>query len=157
MYPQDLSLVTLSIVLMQMQAALLDWNEEYTGPKFNLVLACDVLYEAGLSACDLQLESVCVLPSLSKAAVTDLPLVISVQIPGWCTQDFSVEPLGKLLPQLLSDNGQVLLADPSERTRHNRQAATPFSYFVPAIKGASPTGTSLPCCAFPERQYQACM
>ena len=31
-----------------------------------------------------------------------------------------MEPVGRLLPQLLSDNGQVLLADPSERTRHNR-------------------------------------
>ena len=31
-----------------------------------------------------------------------------------------MEPLGRLLPQLLSDNGQILLADPSERTRHNR-------------------------------------
>ena len=27
------------------QAAILDWSKEYTGPKFDLVLACDVLYE----------------------------------------------------------------------------------------------------------------
>ena len=28
-----------------MRAAFLDWSEDYTGPKFDLVLACDVLYE----------------------------------------------------------------------------------------------------------------
>ena len=31
-----------------MQAAILDWSEEYSGPKFDLVLACDVLYEVGI-------------------------------------------------------------------------------------------------------------
>ena len=31
-----------------MQAAILDWSKEYTGPKFDLVLACDVLYEVGI-------------------------------------------------------------------------------------------------------------
>ena len=30
---------------MQIRAAFLDWSEDYTGPKFDLVLACDVLYE----------------------------------------------------------------------------------------------------------------
>ena len=37
-------------------------------------------------------------------------------------QDFSVEPVGRLLPQLLSSRGSVLLADPTDRTRHNRCA-----------------------------------
>ncbi len=46
-------------------------------------------------------------------------------------QDFSVEPLGRLLPQLLSDDGQVLLADPSERTRHNRQSPCSTSACMP--------------------------
>ncbi len=32
-------------VIMQMTAAFLDWSEDYTGPKYDLVLACDVLYE----------------------------------------------------------------------------------------------------------------
>ncbi|KAK9906788.1 hypothetical protein WJX75_008015 [Coccomyxa subellipsoidea] len=67
----------------QVRGELLDWTQPYTGPKFDVVLACDVLYE-----------------------------------------DFSVEPVGELLPQLLSCSGCVLLADPSERTRHNRE------YFV---------------------------
>lgn len=33
-----------------------------------------------------------------------------------------MEPVGELLPQILSCSGCVLLADPSERTRHNRCA-----------------------------------
>jgi hypothetical protein len=41
-------------------------------------------------------------------------------------QDFSVEPVGNLLPHLLAYSGTVLLADPSERTRHNRQACPSF-------------------------------
>lgn len=36
------------LVPVQMQATILDWNEEYAGPKSDLVLACDVLYEASL-------------------------------------------------------------------------------------------------------------
>ncbi|BDA46391.1 probable electron transfer flavoprotein beta subunit lysine methyltransferase [Coccomyxa sp. Obi] len=67
----------------QVRGELLDWTQPYVGQKFDVVVACDVLYE-----------------------------------------DFSVEPVGELLPQLLSSSGCVLLADPSERTRHNRE------YFV---------------------------
>ncbi len=37
-----------------------------------------------------------------------------------------MEPVGELLPQLLSSSGCVLLADPSERTRHNRSLCIPL-------------------------------
>ena len=37
--------------MVQMRAAFLDWNEDYVGPKFDLVLACDVLYEVSTSSC----------------------------------------------------------------------------------------------------------
>lgn len=50
-------------------------------------------------------------------AVQDVPGVRKASV---FLQDFSVEPVGELLPQLLSSSGFVLLADPSERTRHNR-------------------------------------
>lgn len=38
----------LLLTMAQMRAAFLDWNENYTGPKFDLVLACDVLYEVSI-------------------------------------------------------------------------------------------------------------
>ena len=47
---------------MQMRAAFLDWSEGYTGPKFDLVLACDVLYEVSVlfTGASASLESVIV-------------------------------------------------------------------------------------------------
>jgi hypothetical protein len=30
---------------LQVRGELLDWTQQYTGPKFDVVLACDVLYE----------------------------------------------------------------------------------------------------------------
>lgn len=31
---------------VQVRAGLVDWTQPYTGPRFDVVLACDVLYEA---------------------------------------------------------------------------------------------------------------
>ena len=69
-----------------LEAGVLDWLnpvglESYG--KFDVVIACDVLYE-----------------------------------------DFSVEPVASLVPMLLrsdKETGQILLADPPDRTRHNRE------------------------------------
>jgi hypothetical protein len=34
---------------LQVRAELLDWTQPYTGPKYDTVLACDVLYEVRCS------------------------------------------------------------------------------------------------------------
>ena len=69
-----------------LEAGVLDWLNPVgleTYGKFDVVIACDVLYE-----------------------------------------DFSVEPVASLVPMLLRSDkqtGQILLADPPDRTRHNRE------------------------------------
>ena len=71
-----------SSVNHQVTAEMFDWSAPPALRPFDVVLACDVLYE-----------------------------------------DFSVEPLAGLVPELLSNqlNARILLADPVNRTPHNRQ------------------------------------
>lgn len=66
----------------QISAQVFDWADPPALAPFDVILACDVLYE-----------------------------------------DFSVEPLAGLVPELLSrqPGARVLLADPVNRTPHNRQ------------------------------------
>lgn len=69
-----------------------DWNNADTSRKFDVVLACDVLYE-----------------------------------------DSAVDPLSDLVPRILkSDGGRLLLADPPNRTTHNRER------FVQMVGSRSP-------------------
>jgi hypothetical protein len=107
------------LVPVQMQASFLDWNEEYAGPKFDLVLACDVLYEASLF-CPRSSPALRLFAKVSSLGPGINLVFAAHRSTLFALQDFSVEPVGNLLPQLLSDTGQILLADPSERTRHNR-------------------------------------
>ncbi len=93
---------------MQVRAALVDWTQPYTGPTFDVVLACDVLYEVWLMSHRMR--------SLVHMADND-----KKHEPCVAPQDFSVEPVGALLPQMCANTGgRVLLADPTARTRHNR-------------------------------------
>jgi len=77
------------------QAALFDWSKPVTLPRFDVVLACDVLYESD-----------------------------------------AVDPIAAVVPKLLkSTSGLLLLADPPNRTAHNRErflrllqeGSTPFA------------------------------
>ncbi|CAG9464209.1 unnamed protein product [Pedinophyceae sp. YPF-701] len=74
----------------RIRAEVLDWQEGYSGEEFDVVLACDVLYE-----------------------------------------DFSVEPVARLVPQLLGHGrGLLVLADPPTRTPDNRRR------FLALLRGA---------------------
>lgn len=82
-----------SSISCQISAQLFDWADPPALAPFDVILACDVLYE-----------------------------------------DFSVEPLAGLVPELLSNqpDARVLLADPVNRTPHNRQR---FLELLAANKG----------------------
>jgi len=72
--------ITSGISKCTIHSEVFDWNDPASLEPFDVVLACDVLYEK-----------------------------------------FSVEPLSRLAPALLSTPGRLLLADPPTRAKHNRE------------------------------------